>query len=124
MRRWDILDTNEVYWQGVIPPSHRRIVLKYSHDIKASGHLGIKKTLSKTRQSYYRPGLQNDVKAYVGGCDICARRKERLKTKRAPMEIVKSGFPMERIAIDILGELPITERGNHYILVIGDYFTK
>ena len=49
MRRWDILDTNEVYWQGIIPLSHRRIVLKYSHDIKASGHLGIKKTLSKIR---------------------------------------------------------------------------
>ena len=40
------------------------------------------------------------------------------------MEIVKSGFPMERIAIDILGELSITERGNRYILVIGDYFTE
>ena len=53
-------------------------------------HLGIKKTLSKIRQSYYWPGLQNDVKAYVGGCDICARRKEPLKTKRAPMEIVKN----------------------------------
>ena len=124
MRRWDILNTNEVYWQGIIPLSHRRIVLKYSHDIKASGHLGIKKTLSKIRQSYYWPGLQNDVKAYVGGCDICSRRKEPLKTKRAPMEIVKSGFPIERIAIDILGELPITERGNRYILVIGDYFSK
>ena len=124
IRRWDILDTNEVYWQGIIPLSHRRIVLKYSHDIKVSGHLGIKKTLSKIRQSYYWPGLQNDVKAYVGGCDICARRKEPLKTKRAPMEIVRSGFPMERIAVDILGELPITERGNRYILVIGDYFTK
>ena len=124
MRRWDILDTNDVHWQGIIPLSHRRIILKYSHDIKASGHLGIKKTLSKIRQSYYWPGLQKDVKAYVGGCDICARRKEPLKTKRAPMEIVKSGFRMERIAIDILGELPITERGNRYILVIGDYFTK
>ena len=124
MRRWDILDTNEVYRQGIIPFGHRRIVLKYSHDIKASGHLGIKKTLSKIRQRYYWPRLQNDVKAYVSGCDICARRKQPLKTKRAPMEIVRSGFPMERIAVDILGELPITERGNRYMLVIGDYFTK
>ena len=90
MRRWDILDTNEVYWQGIIPLGHRRIVLKYSRDIKASGHLGIKKTLSKIRQSYYWPGLQNDVKAYAGRCDICARRKEPFKTNRAPMEIVKS----------------------------------
>ena len=85
-----------------------------NNDIKASGHLGIKKTLSKIRQSYYWLGLQNDVETYVGGCDICIRQNEPLKTK----------FPMERIAIGILGELPITERGSRYILVIGDYFTK
>ena len=124
MRRWDVLETDEGCWQGVIPLKHCRVVLKYSHDIKASGHLGIKKTLGKIRQNYYWPGLQNDVKAYINGCDFCARRKEPLKTKKAPMEMTKSGFPMERLAIDILGELPVTERGNKYILVIGDYFTK
>ena len=31
---------------------------------------------------------------------------------------------MERIATDLLGELPLTERGNRYILVVSDYFTK
>lgn len=31
---------------------------------------------------------------------------------------------MERIAIDILSELPTTEQGSKYILVIADYFTK
>ena len=31
---------------------------------------------------------------------------------------------MERIAMDILGPLPITPRGNKYILVVSDYFTK
>ena len=40
------------------------------------------------------------------------------------MEIVASGFPMEFTIIDILSKLSITERGNRYILVIGDYFTK
>ena len=40
------------------------------------------------------------------------------------MQVVRSGFPMERLAIDILGELFTTERGNKYILVIADYFTK
>ena len=40
------------------------------------------------------------------------------------MEKVRSGYHMERIAVDILGELPETERGNRYNLVIGDYFTK
>ena len=31
---------------------------------------------------------------------------------------------MERIAIDVLGPLPLTESGNKYIVVIADYFTK
>ena len=31
---------------------------------------------------------------------------------------------MQRIAIDILGEFPVMERGNRYILVIADYFRK
>jgi transposase InsO family protein len=29
---------------------------------------------------------------------------------------------MERISTDILGELPVTARGNKYILVVSDYF--
>ena len=35
-----------------------------------------------------------------------------------------TGSPMERIAIDVLGPLPITETGNKYILIVADYFTK
>ena len=31
---------------------------------------------------------------------------------------------MQRIAMDILGPLPETERQNKYILVVSDYFTK
>ena len=31
---------------------------------------------------------------------------------------------MERIAIDVMGPLPATDRDNKYILVISDYFTK
>ena len=34
------------------------------------------------------------------------------------------GVPFERIAMDLAGPLPQTDRGNVYILVIFDYFTK
>ncbi|WAR18349.1 hypothetical protein MAR_000187, partial [Mya arenaria] len=54
-------------------------------------------------------GLQKDVRIYVNGCETCMTRKGPNKTKQAPMQIVRSGYPMERIAIDILGELPETE---------------
>ena len=124
VRRWDILETGQAVWQAVIPLRQRRTVLRFSHDIKASGHLGIKKTLGRIRQRFYWPGLQNDVKMYVNGCEICAKRKGPSRTKKAPMQITRSGYPLERIAVDILGELPQTESGNKNILVISDYFTK
>ena len=50
--------------------------------------------------------------------------KGKILARPRKMEIVRSGYPMERIAIDKLGELPLTERGNKYILEIADYFTK
>ena len=110
--------------QAIVPLSERRKVLSYCHDHQTAGHLGIKKTLSKVRQSYYWPGLQRDVRHYVAGCEKCQKSKGPLKTPRAPMQIVGASRPMERIATDILGELPVTDKGNRYILVVSDYYTK
>ena len=124
VRKLENFENDSISYQAIVPRDARRDILRYSHDLKTAGHLGGKKTLSKVRQMFYWPGLQGDVKSYVAGCETCTKRKEPNPTKRAPMQIVRSGFPMERIAIDILGELPITSNGNKYILVIADYFTK
>ena len=43
---------------------------------------------------------------------------------RAPLQTIKSGYPMQVVAVDILGPLPESDGGNRYILVAGDYFTK
>ena len=40
------------------------------------------------------------------------------------MKLAQVGFPLERIATDILGEFPETENRNRYILVVSYYFTK
>ena len=34
-----------------------------------------------------------------------------------------AGFPFERIAMDIVGPVPKTQRNNQYILVVIDYYT-
>ncbi|MCG7879381.1 MAG: RNase H-like domain-containing protein, partial [Candidatus Thiodiazotropha endolucinida] len=111
-------------YQFIVPQTLRKTVLQHCHDSIVGGHFGVRKTLGKVRQKYYWAGLYNYVEQYVKSCDVCARRKPPPRTKRAPMQIVGSGYPMERIATDILGPLPETESGNRYILVIGDYFTK
>ena len=62
VRHWEVLGTEIVYWQAIVPLGHRRAILKYAHDIKASGHLGINKTMSKIRQRYYWPHTLQAVK--------------------------------------------------------------
>ncbi|CAG2249606.1 unnamed protein product [Mytilus edulis] len=108
----------------IVPMKERRVVLQQCHDNKTSGHLGIRKTLGRLKYRFYWPGMRRDVVAYITGCETCVRRKGPQKRKRAPMQIQRSGFPMERIAVDILGELPKTANNNKYILVIADYYTK
>lgn len=34
------------------------------------------------------------------------------------------GAPIERLAADLLGPLPISDLGNKYLLIVADYFTK
>ncbi|XP_062621185.1 uncharacterized protein LOC134282810 [Saccostrea cucullata] len=65
--------------------------------------------------------LQAGTRMYIAGCE---KKMGPQMKKRAPMELVLSGLPMDRIATDILGELPMTEDGNKYILLVSDCFTK
>ena len=110
--------------QVLVHMTERRTILSCYHDNRTSAHLGLGETLAKIRQEYYWPGLQKDVKLYVAGCSFCSQKKPSNKKKRDPMQIVETGFPMERIDMDILCELPETSGGNKHILVISDYYTK
>ena len=55
---------------------------------------------------------------------MCATRKRPVTKPKAPLQKYIVGAPLERVAVDVLGPLPITEDENRYILIIGDYFTK
>ena len=63
------------------------------------------------------------MKVWCGQCDVCAARKGPSRKIKAPLPTYVVGLPMERVAIDVLGPLPVSESGNH-ILIAMDYFTK
>ena len=44
--------------------------------------------------------------------------------KKAPLKQDFVSAPMEKIACDIMGHLPETEKKNSYILLVSDYCTK
>ena len=76
------------------------------------------------RRRFYWPGQRRDIERWCAACETCAIRKAPPTKPRAAMQADLPSGPFERVAMDILGPLPITTRGNKYILVVGDYFTK
>lgn len=123
-RRWEDDTGKRISWQVIVPEIYRADILKSLHDAVTAGHLGVNKTLSRIRERFYWPGVGSSVKDWCRKCEQCSARKSPSKSYKAPMKIYNVGAPMERVALDIMGPLPVTERGNKYILVVGDYFTK
>ena len=117
-------NSTEKLVQYVVPRSMRTSVLTQVHDSLLSAHLGVKRTKSKTLQHFYWYALKEDVVAYVKGCATCAKHKKPVRTPKAPMGTIPVGGPWDVLALDYIGPLPLTPRGNKYILVLTDLFTK
>ena len=108
----------------VIPASLRKRLLYLSHYPVTAGHPGIRKMYKTISQHYYWPGLSMDVYQTVKKCSHCAREAGLLRKRKQHVSLFPAHEPLEFLAIDILGPLPKTPRGNQFILVVCDRFTK
>ena len=117
-------DGTGVYRQIIVPLSRRNSVMHQLHDTLLSGHMGARKTRQKILQRYYWYNLREDVNIYVRQCDVCAATKKPYKMPKAPMGHLRTGAPWDMVATDFIGPFPVTPRGNRYIMVLTDHFTK
>ena len=108
----------------VLPEKYRSVVLHQLHDSKTAAHLGANKVYEKVKARYYWPGVSQYVRWWVATCQTCQRFKDPGKKARGRLHQYIVGVPFERVAMDLVGPLPQSDRGNLYILVICDYFTK
>lgn len=117
--------TKEVIKQLVVPTEFRRQILQLGHDIPMTGHLGIKKTREKILKYFFWPGIFNDTKQNCRACPKCQKGTSKTQVSKVPfVQIPRIDVPFQQIAIDMVGPLPRTKRGNQYVLVICDYATK
>jgi len=110
--------------QLVAPQVIRDHIFEQLHNSRISGHFGRDKTLENVKRRFYWTGMTEAVKNWCKRCDVCARGKPGPGLGKAPLKQFSVSAPMQCIAVDILGPLPITRDGNEYIIVTGDYFTK
>ena len=110
-------------WQLVIPQSLRYPFFKQLHH--ESGHFGHNKTFRKIQERGGDwPTYSCDIKQWIQNCSQCQKRNAPPTTARAPITMIETSRPFQKVAWDIMGPLPPSVRGNRYILVITDLFAK
>jgi transposase InsO family protein len=100
------------------------MVFEFFHNSVFGGHLGVFKTINKTRAHFIWKGTGNAIRARVRACRICAMSK--------PVQTAKLGFlaseiaqrPLQKIFIDYVGKFPRSKLGNTMVLVCVDAFSK
>ena len=123
-RVWKPRESPDItYEQIVLPRQYRSNVIRLAHDLPFSGHLGREKTVQRILRRFYWPSLFRDVKEYCQTCAECQlHSSHKTRAPMIPLPII--GEPFRRIAMDVVGPLPRTSRGNRFILVINDYATR
>ena len=109
--------------QLVVPVSLRARIFADCHDSIVSGHLRVSRTYARLSMHYYWPGMSDYVPDHIQACLQCLARKSPIN-RRKPMGHVPTSRKWERVAMDILDITTISDRGNRYILVVADYFSK
>ena len=112
-----------MHTQLVVPRSHVKIILQQLHN--DSGHLSVHtcRTTEKVKERFYWPGYETDVERWVRECQQCQKRNYPQPQPCAPLGLIK-GYPFDVISWDIPCPLPTSTKGNTYILVVTDLFSK
>ena len=108
----------------VLPQSLITTCVKAMHDSPFAGHMGVARTEERIRQRFYWPGIHTSVQTFIHNCHACAQRKIATHNNKAPTQHIEVGEPFTFWAMDYMGPLPETARGNRHILVMMDHFSK
>ena len=108
----------------VIPKALRLEIMQAFHDDVTAAHFGFQRTYDKIKRRYFWKNMYSEIKRYCQKCIGCASKKRPHETVKAPMVPQFVSEPWETVVVDMLGPLPVTEKGNKFIILFFDSFTK
>jgi transposase InsO family protein len=124
-RQWFDSAGQPTSYQWVVPRQFVTDILEQAHAAHTSGHFSDKRTLARAKEAFYWQGMSRDTRDFCRACRVCGARRPKPTAPHHLYQRQVTTEPLQKVAVDILGPLdPPTARGNRYILVIVDYFTK
>ena len=107
-----------------VPMLMRPWVLRACHT-HAFFHLGVHRTQRLLERFYWWIGVDRSVRWWLRSCLVCQARKTSRQTARWP--IIAMPLPQGPgtvVGVDFFGPLPLTAKGNSYILLFTDRFSR
>jgi len=107
----------------MVPPPHERPSLIQKVHSKL-GHFGVKHTYSLLAPHYHWRGMYDQVQNVIARCEQC----DRVKTSFSSQQLTLSPLLIQGMfyhwSCDLTRELPHTFRGNVYIMILIEHFSK
>ncbi|VDI07125.1 Hypothetical predicted protein [Mytilus galloprovincialis] len=107
-RKWINTTTEESNLQFIVPEIWKENIMKMLHDDIQVGHFGIHKTVARAQNRFYWVNHKDEITKWVQNCIVCNSRKQPPRKAKSKMKQYNVGAPMERVALDIIGPLPIS----------------
>jgi hypothetical protein len=108
----------------VLPPVLWAAIFKECHDSVWAGHLRAPHTYARIAKMYWWPGMQQEVRRWVAGCQECGSRKARPKEVIPPLRSLGGGDVGDRWALDVAGPFPMADGGQQYVIAALEYVTR
>ena len=111
------MDGSRRFQQLVLPAKLQVDALRDLHQGAVGGHIGEEKMKHRLKERFYWPGCTEAVGEWCRNCISCTTRKTVAPKRRAPLQTIKAGYPMQIVSVDLMGPLPETEDGCKYVMV-------
>ena len=108
-------------WCTLCPRADRNRVIWETHRL---AHAGVHKTTKRVLLNWYWPGLSADIRRLIKTCEVCQVAKTGGNHATKSRHRLYAGRPWQKLAVDLVGPMPETEKGNKWILVISDHFSR
>lgn len=116
------------------PPQHHRVepplseqIMNWLHMVHNSivGHKGVERMMENLKRLKKQwPRMRQHCREYIRKCPLCQKMKDIKTVINASSFTTASYQVMSRLNMDSIGPLPADSKGNEYILVIIDCFSR
>jgi len=131
--RW-LLDKAELYADNgilvwgkgkIVVPNHliKEILIQH-HDTPFSGHRAAETTLASIKSRYHWNYMSRDIRNYCQTCELCQKFNYATLHPKAPLQSIQVTRPFQLIGFDFMGPFKTSGKGNAYIIIAIDHFTK